>query len=181
MGCCIFMMATQEAWFDNDQKVRHRCGLSTTKCVSPAPSSNLAGWTCHLPIVLILRRCSEPWSGDTGYSMKSVWNIPSPSWNESTVTSGQRGRYAFLSVTMFFLLNVCIERYRVTLVFFKAWSKLFPLQLLGIPYIYLHMRFMSFLISWTPVILRSILWVSTISHPSRAILLLLEWFSQITT
>eukprot|EP00438_Fugacium_kawagutii_P031448 Skav200324 [mRNA] locus=scaffold1760:105811:111894:- [translate_table: standard] len=32
----------EEAWFDNDQKVRHRCGLSTAKCVSPAPSS-LAG------------------------------------------------------------------------------------------------------------------------------------------
>lgn len=37
------LLRLQEAWFDNDQKVRHRCGLSTAKCVSPAPSSNLAG------------------------------------------------------------------------------------------------------------------------------------------
>ncbi|CAK9025798.1 unnamed protein product [Durusdinium trenchii] len=37
------LLRLQEAWFDNDQKVRNRCGLSTAKCTSPAPSSNLAG------------------------------------------------------------------------------------------------------------------------------------------
>ncbi|CAE7781353.1 putative E3 ubiquitin-protein ligase ARI5 [Symbiodinium microadriaticum] len=42
------LLRLQEAWFDNDQKVRNRCGLSTS-CPSPAPSSVKSGpKTCSI-------------------------------------------------------------------------------------------------------------------------------------
>ena len=56
--CGKFSVA-QEAWFDNDQKVRHRCGLSTAKCVSPAPSSNLAGWILKCAASALHMTCTD--------------------------------------------------------------------------------------------------------------------------
>ena len=161
-GYCV----TQEAWFDNDQKVRHRCGLSTTKCVSPAPSSNLAGWICHLPSVHPHWYCEDVQSPEVGYRvLYEIYPLPiSASWRESSVTSGQRGRYAFLSVTVLFLLYVCIEGYKVTLLFLKIWSKFLILKLLGVLYIWdlwcpswflEHQSFKVSMFEWVPHVIHA--------------------------
>jgi len=134
--------------------------------VSPAPSSNLAGWICHLPSVHPHWYCEDVQSPEVGYRvLYEIYPLPiSASWKESSVTSGQRGRYAFLSVTVLFLLYVCIERYRVTLLVLKIWSKFLILKLLGVLYIWdlwcpswflEHQSFKVSMFEWVPHVIHA--------------------------